>query len=363
MSRYNKRKFTTLKIIVLCVLFFTIMPINSYAQDSQLAKAPIIVDGKPVETKYVLRDGHLLVPPLFFKHTGTNVNWNDQYQSIVFYVKNKMFALHVGKKFTDDYSPTSGTWERGTLSTEMIRFQDKLFVPLVDVAKKLGMIVKYDPEKRQTMITTNYDVKENEIYERESSEKLVALSFDDGPDYHYTPKILDILKEKGVPATFFVMGKHVKDYPGLTKRMVNEGHSLGNHTYTHPYLLNEWSGNVRSEIQKTQEVIEKTVGSKTDLFRPPYGAISKADKAYLNKVGLRNIIWSVDTLDYSGASAEQILETVNGEITPGGIILQHNFQEGRLLDGTVKALPKIIDDLHEKGYKFVTVQTLLEKTK
>lgn len=346
---------------ILSILFLSLIPMNSYAEESQLAKAPIVVDGKPIVTKYIMRDGHILVPALFLKHTGTFVDWDNTYQSVVFHTDNKMFAVPIGKKFTDDYDPATGTWKRGTLTTEAMIYKNEVFVPLIDVVKKLNMDVRYDSAESRTHITTNIDIKMNNIDKKETNEKLVALTFDDGPEYYYTPKILDILKEKGVPATFFVMGQQVKAHPELMKRTVNEGHAIGIHTYTHPYLINEWTGKVRAEITSTQKVIEETLGIRTDLFRPPYGAITKADVAILNKFGLRNILWSVDTLDWSGASAEQILETVNQNITPGGIVLQHNFQEGRLLGGTIEALPQIIDDLHEKGYKFVTVQTLLEQ--
>ncbi|WP_102349334.1 polysaccharide deacetylase family protein [Bacillus sp. Marseille-P3661] len=358
MRKVDFKKIITLNLIV-SIIFCCLIPISSFAQESQLAEAPIFIDGEPFDTKFIMREGHLLVPALFLKHTGTFVDWNNEYQSVVFNAKDKMFAVPIGKKFTDDFNPRTGTWERGVLTTKAIKFQNEVFVPLIDVVKKLNMDVKYDTTSDRTYITTHLDVKFNSIRNINTNKKLVALTFDDGPENHYTPQILDILKEKGVPATFFVMGQQVKAYPKIMQRIVNEGHAIGNHSYTHPNLSNEWSATVRKELESTLAEIQYNLGIKPDLLRPPYGSVTKADVAMINRLGLRNIMWSVDTMDWSGLSSEQILQIVERQLTPGGIILQHNFQEGLLLDGSVEALPQIIDNLHAKGYKFVTIQTLL----
>jgi len=309
-----------------------------------------------------MREGHLLVPSLFLKHTGAYVDWNEEYQSVVFKAKDKMFALPVGKNFSDDYDIATGIWKREPLATETLDYGGEPFVPLIEVAKKLGMSVSYDPKIAKTFITTNISVEHNNISKAITTEKLVALTFDDGPEAYYTPMILDILKEKGVPATFFVVGRQITAFPEMMKRIVEEGHGIGNHTWHHPDLRKNWSAYVKAEIQSTQQEMQKVVGRKPDLFRPPFGSITKADIALLNELGMRNLMWSVDTLDWSGLSADAILEIVHRDISPGGIILQHNFQSNaRILDGTVEALPRIIDDLREQGYKFVTVQTLLAK--
>mgnify|MGYP005753542995 FL=1 len=222
------------------------------------------------------------------------------------------------------------------------------------------MQARYDSVMNRTFITSNISVKTNHINRKNTSENLVALTFDDGPDDFYTPRMLDILKEKGVPATFFVVGKQVDAFPSLMKRIVDEGHAIANHTQTHPNLRNQWTANVRTQISSTQATMARVAGRRPDIFRPPYGSLTKADVAVLNELGMRNIMWSVDTVDWSGASAEEIIRTVHRDITPGGIILQHNFQSNsRLLDGTLEALPRIIDELQARGYRFVTVQTLL----
>ncbi len=355
---WNKT-FFKFKISLTCIivsLFLLSITKIVNASESMLPVAPIFIDGEPISTTYTLREGHLLVPALFLKNTGAYVDWNEQYKSVVFNMKNIMFALPVGKRFSDDY--VGGIWKRSPLPTETFDFYGEPYVPLITVAKKLGMDVRYDASLARTFITTNYSVKANNIKQANTSEKLVALTFDDGPEILNTPKILDILKEKGVPATFFVMGKQIKEFPDEMKRIVNEGHAIANHTYTHYDSRRIWTDKLRKEIQSTQEEMARVVGKKPDIFRPPYGSFSKADMRLLNELGMRNILWSVDTLDWSGTTAEDILKIVHRDISPGGIVLQHNFQSDRL-KGTVVALPKIIDELKAKGYRFVTIQTLL----
>jgi peptidoglycan-N-acetylglucosamine deacetylase len=350
-----------LGVFMAAVLLSSTFSINAHAQESMLPIAPIIIDDEPISTKYTLRDGHLLVPAIFLKNTGAMVDWDEKYRSVVFHTKDIKFALPVGKKFSDNYNRTTGTWTRGTLSTEAIEFNGIVFVPLVDVAKKLGMKVKYDQTVNRTFISTNISNQAKVYKEGQTSEKLVALTFDDGPENHYTPRFLDILKEKGVPATFFVTGQQMNDFPDVMKRIVQEGHAIGNHTFRHPDLRTKWTSTVREELASTQQMMQKVVGRRSDIFRPPYGAVTKADLVLLHELGLRTILWSVDTLDWSGVSADQILEIVHRDITPGGIILQHNFQYGQLLEGSVEALPRMIDDLQKQGYQFVTVQTLLSR--
>ncbi|MFC3883992.1 polysaccharide deacetylase family protein [Bacillus songklensis] len=225
------------------------------------------------------------------------------------------------------------------------------------------MKVSYNSQLSRTFIETNTPSSGKPIvYQKgDTTEKRIALTFDDGPDRIYTPQILDILREKGVPATFFVVGQQVKRFPELTQRIVREGHSIGNHTWSHPKLPKLTTSQVIQQVQSTQEEIERVTGMKSDLFRPPYGAYTAADIRVLDEHGYRSILWSVDTVDWSGLSAEEILSIVNRDKSPGGIILQHGFEAlNGELDGSVQALPKMIDQLREEGYEFVTVQTLLD---
>lgn len=354
----QKKHFSKIVCVLVCLLF--VVPETIFSSESRLPEAPIIIDDQPIRTKYIMREGHLFVPAIFLKHTGAFVDWNEQYRSVVFRAGEVMFGLPIGKDFSDDYFRSTDTWKRSAVPVPALEFAGEPFVPLVHVAKKLGMTVRYDPEIARTFITSNISVKPNVINRVNTNEKLVALTFDDGPDDFYTSKILDVLKEKDVKVTFFVMGKQVRNYPEEMKRIVREGHGIANHTFNHPDMRRIWSGKIREEITTTQRELERVVGRKPDLFRPPFGAITKADTIVLNELGMRNIMWSVDTLDWSGLSGEEIVEIVLRDTKPGGIILQHNFQsDSPLLDGTVEALPVIIDELRKQGYKFVTIHTLL----
>mgnify|MGYP005755521891 FL=1 len=238
------------KIIILLAALLFSSAVTTHANESRLPEAPIYIDGQPITTKYIMRDGHLLVPALFIKHTGAYVDWDAQYRSVVFRNGSTLFALPVGKKYSDDF--IGGIWRRYPLTIDSVEFLGEPFVPLIDVARKLGMQARYDSVMNRTFITSNISVKTNHINRKNTSENLVALTFDDGPDDFYTPRMLDILKEKGVPATFFVVGKQVDAFPSLMNRMVDEGHAIANHTQTHPNLRNQWTANVRTQISSTQ---------------------------------------------------------------------------------------------------------------
>ncbi|MDR4947309.1 polysaccharide deacetylase family protein [Neobacillus cucumis] len=355
----KNKKGRTIPILCFLLLFTFVRP--SFAET--IAEAPIMVDGQPVKTAYFLQNGHLMVPALFFKNTGASVDWNVQYQSVVVEKNNTIVALYSGKNYADYYTKESGNWVRDNLPTTTTPLSDGTYIPLLYTAQKLGMKVTYNSELSRTFIDTNTPPAEKPIvyYVGDTTEKKIALTFDDGPDSIYTPQILDILLEKGVHATFFVLGQQVKLFPELTKRIVNEGHLIANHTWSHPELPKLTTSQVVQEVESTRSEIAKVTGINSFFFRPPYGSYTAGDIRVLSEHGYRSILWSVDTLDWSGLSAEEILAIVNRDKSPGGIILQHDFQASNgKLDGTVQALPKMIDQLRGEGYQFVTVQNLLD---
>lgn len=199
---------------------------------------------------------------------------------------------------------------------------------------------------------------------------LLALTFDDGPDPKWTPQILDILKREQVPATFFIIGKNGQSYPDLVRRIVSEGHELGNHTFTHPNLGEIPVGLTELELNATQRLIESEVGRSTILFRPPYFGDAEADKpqevepaivaqslGYL-MVGLR-----IDPNDWQlPVTADQIvMRTIDRAIdknpeTRGEVILLHDAGGDR--SATVAALPQLIHELKARGFKFVSISDL-----
>ncbi|UQZ80890.1 Peptidoglycan-N-acetylglucosamine deacetylase [Paenibacillus konkukensis] len=204
-----------------------------------------------------------------------------------------------------------------------------------------------------------FNVKEHVIYSGPRSEKKVALTFDDGPDAKFTNQILDILKREQVVATFFVTGEHASAHKDVMKRIVENGHEVGNHSWDHQDLTKMDEQQLKDEIDKTDAVIQGFTGRPSTLLRPPYGAISKqvVDHAESNH---KLIFWSVDTRDWQGYTSEKIMETFKKELKPGAIILQHSAggKNGNL-SNTVKALPQLIHYLKEHGYEMVTVSNLV----
>lgn len=179
---------------------------------------------------------------------------------------------------------------------------------------------------------------------------MVALTFDDGPSPRYTPAILDVLREKGVKATFFVVGNHVEKYPEIARRIVQEGHEIGNHTYTHRDLVPASRRTVLREVKQAERVIKETCGVEPRLFRPPRGLYSESVRQLVVRQGYTIVLWSVSTLDWSGLTANMILRRVKKYARNGSIILLHDSgallkREGGLRGGTVKALSQIIDYL------------------
>ncbi len=188
--------------------------------------------------------------------------------------------------------------------------------------------------------------------------KKVALTFDDGPDVYYTPQILEILKQNNVKATFFIVGLRAQAHPEMVRRMVNEGHSIGNHTWDHPLLSKLPPDRVKEQVQKTEQLLYKITGFNTAMFRPPYGSTTPQITNEISSLGYKMIDWSIDTRDWDKTPVPQIMNYVSNELYPGGIILQHCAGED--LSNTVKALPQIISSLKSKGYSFVPVQDLLD---
>lgn len=197
------------------------------------------------------------------------------------------------------------------------------------------------------------------MYKAQTKEKVVALTFDDGPDQRFTPKILNVLSKYHVNATFFLMGSRVAKYPNVAKRIVKEGNIIGNHTYWHPQLTKSGEHSMKWEIKKTERQIQSVAGRKTKLFRAPYGALNDMLVKKLGDMGYKGIGWSVDTQDWKGLSAKQITHHVVQFVHPGAIILMHSAGHWTQdLTGTVRALDQMIPRLKKEGYRFVTIPEL-----
>jgi peptidoglycan/xylan/chitin deacetylase (PgdA/CDA1 family) len=183
----------------------------------------------------------------------------------------------------------------------------------------------------------------------------VAMTFDDGPHPKLTPKLLDILKERNIKATFFVIGKCVAEYPDIAKRIVDEGHEIANHSWNHPQLTKLSPSAFDAEISQTTDAIQKATGVRPVTMRPPYGAINPALTKRLNdEYGLCVILWSVDPQDWKIRKSEHVSSHIIKNTAPGSIILAHDIHPS-----TIDAMPTALDALQSKGYKFVTVSELI----
>ena len=200
--------------------------------------------------------------------------------------------------------------------------------------------------------------------------KLIALTFDDGPDQHFTPSILDILAQKHVKATFFMIGKNAVANPALLKRVYEEGHDIGNHTYSHPDLLENAGAPIELELNGAQRVFESVLGIHTIFFRPPYAGtdflqLSEAPRVVesASRLGYLTVGASVDPDDWADPTAQQIIDRVTQAIEEedGQIVLLHDSGGDRGM--TIAALPKVIDALTDRGFAFVTLHELIGKSR
>lgn len=195
--------------------------------------------------------------------------------------------------------------------------------------------------------------------------RLVALTFDDGPDTVYTPQILDVLKQHRVKATFFLVGRRVQAHPDIVRRMVRDGHELANHSWSHAYLPKKSYEDVVADLRRTDEAIRAVTGQPVWLFRPPYGSTTGEIARAAERRQLSVVLWNVDSLDWKkGQTQEDVAHNVLPNVRNGSIILFHSAGgKGEDLSNTVRALPLIIRTLRGQGYRLVTVGEMLRTGK
>ncbi len=185
-----------------------------------------------------------------------------------------------------------------------------------------------------------------------SALKKVFLTFDDGPSVPSTPRILDILKEFNVKASFFVCGKNAEKFPEITERIAKEGHTIGNHTFSHSFILT-LSGLLIKEIEKTNDVIKKITGIETKFFRPPWGFLTPWLKKYLDKKNFKILFWDINSFDWTGLSYKIIEKRILKNVKSNSIILFHDGNGGKFFCNrlnTISLLPTLIKNLRESGY-------------
>lgn len=201
-----------------------------------------------------------------------------------------------------------------------------------------------------------------------AQEHKLAITFDDGPDPVYTPKILDILKREHAPATFFDIGLNAEEHPDLIRREIAEGHEIGNHTFTHPNIADCPTAQLRLELSATQTLFESIIGRRSMLFRPPYAEdsepVTTEEVKPLELVSARNYLtvgMQIDSEDWRRPGVEKIVKKVMQDVHKGNVILMHDSGGDR--SETLEALPLIIEQLRAEGYQFVTISELMNKSR
>ena len=193
-----------------------------------------------------------------------------------------------------------------------------------------------------------------------SQDKRVALTFDDGPDRTFTPQILNVLKQYDVKATFFLIGSRAAEHPDIVRRIVREGHVVGNHSYSHPLFTRLTVGEFAKQIDDSESVLAKLTGYAPKFVRPPYGEITEEQLLWADRRHYMIVNWNVDSLDWKQLAADQVAQNIIGNVKAGAIVLQHSAGgDGQDLSGTVQALPRIIETLRAEGYRLVTIPELL----
>ncbi|WP_078894785.1 polysaccharide deacetylase family protein [Streptomyces sp. CT34] len=181
----------------------------------------------------------------------------------------------------------------------------------------------------------------------------IALTFDDGPDPRHTPEILEVLRRHGTPATFFVVGQSAVAFPDLLRSIADEGHAVGNHTWTHPQLTTLPPGRVRAELGRTGALIEEVLGTAPRLARAPYGDWDQASLDICDDLGMSAVGWSVDSRDWTRPGPESIADTVLDELRPGAIVLSHDGGGNRV--ETARALDRYLPRLLDGGFRPVRI--------
>jgi len=205
-----------------------------------------------------------------------------------------------------------------------------------------------------------------------TNERVVALTFDDGPNPPYTDRILQVLKEQHVPATFFVVGRAVQAYPSVVQREVREGHAVGNHTWDHPHLIVMRRSDIRKTLQRTDAQIYRAARVHTNLMRPPFGALDWIVMQAAHSLRYTVVMWSVPLArDWEYPPARVIAQRILPQVKDGSIIVLHDGNRGQLCtlkhlnphvcdrSQDIEATRLIVQNLKAQGYRFVTVPELI----
>lgn len=223
----------------------------------------------------------------------------------------------------------------------------------------------FKPSKNHQPATTEPEFEQllnkyGGIFIDKTEEKRLYLTFDNGYEQGYTSKILDVLREKQVPAAFFVTGHYIKEEPELVRRMVNEGHIVGNHSFNHPNFVQTSDAKIREELESVEQLFHKVTGKQMPKYlRPPRGIFSERTLAISSQLGYTNVFWSLAYKDWETNRQKgwkYAYDNVMKRVHPGAVILLHTVSKDN-----AEALGKIIDDLRKQGYSFHSLDELMAK--
>ncbi|MEG1066920.1 MAG: polysaccharide deacetylase family protein, partial [Erysipelotrichaceae bacterium] len=297
-----------------------------------------------IETiNYDLKEDKLLTIDSFIDNKDMDVLANR--------VINKLKDISVGERI--ELAPITSNYNNFYLGANSIRFfirsDDNLDVSIPYI--NIEDICSLRDNKEVGIITDILNVPEKKL---DPNKKMIALSFDDGPNNRYTPELLNILKEYNARATFFVLGDHVEAFPKVLERMVLEGHEIGNHTFDHKQLSKLKDNEIKEEIDKTQKAIKAVIDYEPKLIRPPYGEKTKKIKAQLPD-NLTLVTWSIDTLDWKSKNTNTVVNKTLKECKDKDIILMHD-----LYPTTLEAVRILVPELIQQDYQLVTISEILE---
>jgi peptidoglycan-N-acetylglucosamine deacetylase len=194
-----------------------------------------------------------------------------------------------------------------------------------------------------------------------TDQKVVALTFDDGPDPRYTPGVLELARTEGIKVTFFAIGRKAERYPDLVKQELADGHAVGNHTWDHHTMSGLSQRQDQSEILDCEQVLDRLLGQRPHLLRPPKGLWSPRTYRAATSLGFPIVLWSIELEHHPGHTPEQLARRAIGLTRPGTIVLAHDGTTDHPDDRTktLETLPILVQGLRQKGYRFVTIPELL----
>ena len=336
---YTEKQDSTLKGIVNRSVMKQVYDLTSSkveeTEKTSLAKVHLTEDGKPFTLDQLFSDASKAKEQLIKELTS--------------FLQDKKLEQEEIDQIVKGFSDQDlSAWNFDYKDSQIILYPSQKVENLDEIALPVSSFF----EVIQSSYLLDKDAELYKAYYEKKNRKVVALTFDDGPNPATTNQALGTLFKYGIKATFFVLGKNVSGNEEILKRMKADGHVIGNHSWSHPVLSKLSLDEAKKQITDTEDALTKVLGSSSKLMRPPYGAITDDIR---NSLDLSFIMWDVDSLDWKSKNEAAILTEIQREVKNGSIILMHDIHAE-----TVNALPKVIDYLKGQGYDFVTIPDLLD---